>query len=123
MTYKTCTRCRSQFFKDEPWKKDCLDCWIEQKRKAEEAKARYGGAGGAGGSGQRSWHHAGGGFGGGQQWHHAPPPPPPPSGVVIEPVMLRRLLQLCHPDKHAGSESAVKATQWLLELREKGGGN
>ena len=32
--------------------------------------------------------------------------------------MLRRLIILCHPDKHNGSEMALKATQYLLNLRE-----
>lgn len=27
---------------------------------------------------------------------------------------LRRLIQLCHPDKHGGSPASVAATQWLL---------
>ncbi len=31
---------------------------------------------------------------------------------------IRRLLiQLCHPDKHQGSQAATKATSWLLEGR------
>ena len=29
----------------------------------------------------------------------------------------RRLMMLVHPDKHAGSEAAVKAAQWLNEVR------
>jgi len=33
--------------------------------------------------------------------------------------MLRRLIQLCHPDKHRGSECAKLATQWLLAMREQ----
>jgi hypothetical protein len=37
----------------------------------------------------------------------------------IEPEMIRRLLQLCHPDKHNGSESSIKATQWLLSKRNR----
>jgi len=39
--------------------------------------------------------------------------------VVIESTMLRRLLQLCHPDRHAGSEASHTATQWLLNLRQR----
>lgn len=35
----------------------------------------------------------------------------------IEPEMIRRLLQLCHPDKHNNSEASIKATQWLLSKR------
>lgn len=30
---------------------------------------------------------------------------------------LRTLIQLCHPDKHQGKESAVAITQKLLRLR------
>lgn len=32
---------------------------------------------------------------------------------------LPRLIQLCHPDKHANSEASVKATQWLLDIRKR----
>lgn len=28
-------------------------------------------------------------------------------------AFVRRLLQLCHPDKHDGSKLAVEVTQWL----------
>lgn len=35
----------------------------------------------------------------------------------IEPNMLRRLIQLCHPGRHAGSAAALIATRWLLEVR------
>lgn len=30
---------------------------------------------------------------------------------------LRRLIQLCHPDKHNGSQAAQTATEWLLKQR------
>ena len=33
--------------------------------------------------------------------------------------MLRRLLMLCHPDKHNNSKAANEATQYLLKLRSK----
>jgi hypothetical protein len=36
----------------------------------------------------------------------------------IEPEMLRRLIQLCHPDKHNNSEASNTATAYLLALRE-----
>lgn len=31
--------------------------------------------------------------------------------------MWRRMVQLCHPDKHGNSEAANKATQWLNKIR------
>ena len=43
------------------------------------------------------------------------------SQPAIDPSMLRTLVQLCHPDKHNGSEAANKATQWLLEQRRSTG--
>lgn len=33
---------------------------------------------------------------------------------------LPRLIQLCHPDRHAGSEAANRATVWLLGLKKQG---
>ena len=29
----------------------------------------------------------------------------------------RRLVQLCHPDRHSNSEAANQATRWLMEVR------
>ena len=42
----------------------------------------------------------------------------PTQAPAIEPEMLRRLVYLCHPDKHNGSEAAHKATAYLLALKE-----
>ncbi len=36
----------------------------------------------------------------------------------IPPEMLRRLVRLCHPDRHGQSEAANVATAWLLKQRE-----
>lgn len=30
---------------------------------------------------------------------------------------LPRLLLVCHPDKHGGSQASTKVTQWLLDVR------
>ena len=47
------------------------------------------------------------------------PPPPRPVVAPIPDDMLRRLIRLCHPDRHAGSEGATIATQWLLAQRQR----
>ena len=39
------------------------------------------------------------------------------SGGGVPPDQWRRLVQLVHPDKHAGSAAAMEATRWLLENR------
>jgi hypothetical protein len=46
------------------------------------------------------------------------PEPVPVAPAGIEPDMLRRLVQLCHPDRHGNSEAANTATRWLLALRK-----
>lgn len=32
---------------------------------------------------------------------------------------LKRLIMLCHPDRHSGSDAAKEMTQWLLKQRRK----
>jgi hypothetical protein len=41
------------------------------------------------------------------------------SHVDLDDRRLRQLIQLCHPDRHAGSVAATNATQWLLEQRQR----
>lgn len=41
----------------------------------------------------------------------------PQSAPTIDAEMLRRLVYLCHPDKHAGTDAAHKATAFLLKLK------
>lgn len=41
----------------------------------------------------------------------------PSKHPVIPPAILRRLLWLCHPDRHGNSEAATVATAWLLAQR------
>jgi hypothetical protein len=40
-----------------------------------------------------------------------------PTVAPIDPGMLRRLIQLCHPDRHGNSEAATIATRYLLALK------
>lgn len=44
---------------------------------------------------------------------------PPSKRPIIPPSMLRRLLWLCHPDRHGDSEAATTATAWLLAQRKR----
>ena len=47
------------------------------------------------------------------------PVPVVASACPVPPDMLRRLIQLCHPDRHANSEAATTATRYLLALRKE----
>jgi hypothetical protein len=33
--------------------------------------------------------------------------------------MIKKILQLCHPDKHQGKQIAVEVTQMLLKMKGK----
>lgn len=50
-------------------------------------------------------------------------PPPEPEIQIVEvsipPGMYRKLLMLCHPDKHGGSALSEEVTRWLIAEREK----
>lgn len=45
------------------------------------------------------------------------PVPTRNAGAIIPPDMLKRLIHLCHPDKHDGSKASTTATEWLLQQR------
>jgi hypothetical protein len=47
----------------------------------------------------------------------AAPPAAPAIAAPIEPGMLRRLIQLCHPDRHGDSPASNEATRYLLGLK------
>ena len=49
----------------------------------------------------------------------APPQPRTTSntGGGIPADMLKRLIYLCHPDKHSGNKASALATEWLLQQR------
>jgi hypothetical protein len=41
----------------------------------------------------------------------------PPATSGIEPELLKRLISLCHPDKHSNSKLSTEVTQELLKMR------
>jgi len=95
--FATCTACGAHFVRgaDEQWKRLCLGCWREKKSRTHDSAtcaACY----------QR-------GLAAGRA--------EAPSTPALDKTRLRELLQLVHPDKHAGSPLAVRITQWLNDLR------
>ena len=92
-----CPLCGQPFIADTPWKKICIKCYLKKKksdgtykeREKPEAKTEY-------------------------VYRNVYMPV-----QTIDRVMLKRLIQLCHPDKHSGSEGATIATRFLLELKAR----
>ncbi len=122
MTIKTCLKCKETFDADEPWKRLCLPCWIKGKnatpgtparpdpliqKEFELSKLR------------RELINT-------QQALHRANETARTLAFEIERMvipaipgeMIRRLLQLVHPDKHDGSLAATTATKWLLQQRQ-----
>jgi hypothetical protein len=116
-----CPACGATYWKETAWKRVCLDCYIDTKRAEEgqpprdrtkaktKAESEY--------DPDDFWkkfnqQHQ-------QRQQYKPPPQQPRYGASagIETEMLRRLIQLCHPDKHNGSVASTTATQWLLKQK------
>ncbi len=98
----TCTRCAGTFRRraDEAWKRLCYACW--KGGRDDDAYARGYAAGVA-----SAKAHA---------LFTAPKPAALPAGLDKR---IRQLLQLCHPDKHAGSPLSNDVTQWLNDVKRE----
>lgn len=100
-TYRQCPNCGRRYLQNAEWKRICYPCWKASKQtphrdneteqlRAENARLRL----------QLL-----------QRTLEAP-------REMIPTDMLRRLIRLCHPDRHGNSESATMVTQWLLSQRQ-----
>jgi hypothetical protein len=97
-----CTVCGAGFLRDQPWKSKCSPCWRASKGRPTELdrlRARIVGL---------EVENAA------LQLRLEVRPAP-----TIPAEMLRRLVQLCHPDRHGGSAAATAATAWLLDQRAR----
>jgi hypothetical protein len=96
----SCTRCASPFVRksDEGWKRFCYRCW--KAARGDDAYARGYAAGAAAAKADALFNR--------------PAPAALPAGFDRR---LRQLVQLCHPDKHAGSLLANDVTQWLNDVK------
>jgi hypothetical protein len=101
-----CPVCGNAFLRDEPWKRVCFPCWRKTKNRttadssaeAENRRLRQEAAK------LRNEVHT------------------LRSVIAIRAAsipanMLKRLIRLCHPDRHGNSQASTEATQWLLAQR------
>lgn len=118
--YATCCDCGEGFWREdaERWKRRCFSCWKADKAAKENARQDRA----ANENNHRNhtcdereleaWYRRGYEAGHAAAIALGEGPPPP-----FDKTRLRELLQLCHPDKHGGSELANKVTQWLAEIK------
>jgi len=132
-----CSECGCDFLQKGPWQKKCFHCfrsspegaaWAQRKREEEQHFAQ-------GRNRSRSYQEEQQRryreqqermqqeqdrmyrefFGQGQQRYQQAAP----KGVGLDKAMLRKLLQLCHPDKHGNSELSNEVTRALLAMKDK----
>ena len=90
-----CVRCGEPFYAVEAWKRECFECWKARKNCEETAREKIARL-------ERELANV---------RHQAP------AASAIPQDLLRSMIQLCHPDRHGGKESAQRVTAWLLKQR------
>lgn len=110
MSYFACTACGDAFWREdsETWKVRCYSCWKARRWQQETSADRS--------SFDNEFSR---GYAAGRAAGLAEAVKVEPAVAAIDKTRLRQLLQLCHPDKHAGGELAGEVTVWLLELRKQ----
>jgi len=90
----TCPQCGDTFERgmDERWKRICINCFKENKR----------------GESQRST----------KQHYQRPNPKPEVKSGQIDASTLKKLMYLCHPDKHNNSQTSTDMFVWLSNLKK-----
>lgn len=109
--WRDCPECGEEFYQDQPWKRTCLPCWQEAKNgtprhpregAAELAALRF--------ENDRLQRQI-------TQLKYRLTQPMAAPRPTFTADMLARLIRLCHPDRHHGSEASNAATAWLLGQR------
>lgn len=95
-TVARCDQCGGTFHRKatETWKRRCIECWKQSL--VDDAWER--------------------GFEAGETSARSQAPA---AVEGLDKARMRALLQLCHPDKHAGSELATATTAWLLTIKAR----
>ena len=94
--HRTCRTCGAGFTTDKDWAKQCLPCWRDRRNggQADDDLTR---------ARERIKE---------LEWELKAASRSTPG---LDATMRRRLIQLCHPDKHRGSVASQEATKWLLK--------
>ena len=104
MGYATCKQCGDTFWRDEgeEWKRLCLDCWLEKKRKEDGREAEL----------QQEIEQLRVSLANARREAASARP-------LLDRRFIKRIISLTHPDKHGGSETATEITQQLLAIMQR----
>lgn len=135
-TAAECRTCGRSFTAKGDWQTQCPPCffattegqaWLRRRQQEEAAqrqqansqwenaqKARYDDAA------QRNWNQYAGMGGREREYYNPPPRQAPPRAIGgLSKELLRKLIMLCHPDKHGSSKKmSTEVTQELLRMRK-----
>lgn len=112
--YVRCPRCGSEFYKDEPWKKICVDCWLESKGKGKSGTSSHSSSISVELEAVRSQLRYYIGRCAKLECELANK-----QDVMGFSDHIKDMIFLCHPDKHGDSPKATSTTAWLLEVRKE----
>ncbi len=113
-SYVRCPRCGSEFYKDEPWKKICVNCWLESKGKGKSGASSYRSSTSVELEMVRSqlrYYRA--------RCAQLECELENKSDVAGLADHIKDMIFLCHPDKHNNSAKATATTAWLLDARKE----
>ena len=104
MGYATCKQCGDTFWRDEgeEWKRLCLDCWLEKKRKEDGREAEL----------QQEIEQLRVSLANARREVASARP-------LLDRRFIKCIISLTHPDKHGGSETATEITQQLLAIMQR----
>ena len=118
MTYATCTKCHSEFWREEDqhWKRLCVSCWRESKTQATytcsgnrdsgiEARLR---------ADLESWRIRAQRAEQSLAAHTCPP-------AALDLATLKRIRALCHPDRHGNSAMSNEISQRINQMIRRAG--
>jgi len=111
---RECDHCGKMFMPKYEWSRECMACFFSSPKGKEWAERKKAESDGWDRTQRDRFKE---GFG--RTWQGQSPPRREASGggVTVDALLLRKLLQLCHPDKHGGSELANNVTKTLLEMK------
>lgn len=102
MEKAVCIACGDTFDRDYDWKKLCMACWLQSKNKEESSTEKLDRLKRALGKTDKDKEI--------ESLKRV---------AVPNKEMVKRLLQLSHPDRHGNSQSSQIATAWLLEVSKE----
>jgi hypothetical protein len=114
--YAECKQCGNAFYKDQPWKKICISCWKKNKNTPAKIEKSFDELSTLRDEVRRYREEAI--FYKKNYFDVSERLRIMENDVAIPIDIMKRLILLCHPDKHGNSQASTTVTTWLLNKRK-----